>query len=119
MTYTLIYDDYQATYTIKVTDLYNGLPSILIDTNDVPIVSKDDYVDATITIFDTDESLRLSTTEVNIKGRGNSTWNMPKKPYRLKFDSKEALGGFPRGCCLQTTQTRVHYAHLSPLLCLS
>ncbi len=34
---------------------------------------------------------------VNIKGRGNSTWSYPKKPYRLKFDSKRKPFGLTNG----------------------
>lgn len=30
-----------------------------------------------------------------IRGRGNSTWSMPKKPYRLKFDKKVSFFGLP------------------------
>lgn len=30
-----------------------------------------------------------------IRGRGNSTWLQPKKPYRLKFDKKVSFFGFP------------------------
>lgn len=32
---------------------------------------------------------------VNIRGRGNSSWGFPKKPYRLKFDKKISLCGLP------------------------
>lgn len=72
------------------------IPQIHINTeNGESITSKDYYLSATIRIIDEDESLSLSSTDVSIKGRGNSTWNMPKKPYRLKFDSKQSLGGFP------------------------
>lgn len=72
------------------------MPRIYINTEDgVSITSKDYYVSATITVIDEEESLSLSTTDVSIKGRGNSTWLKPKKPYRLKFDSKKSLGGFP------------------------
>lgn len=28
-----------------------------------------------------------------IRGRGNSTWEMPKKPYRLKLDKKSVILG--------------------------
>ena len=31
-----------------------------------------------------------------IRGRGNSTWGFPKKPYYLKFDSKQNLFGTPK-----------------------
>lgn len=32
-------------------------------------------------------------TEVNIRGRGNTSWGFPKKPYRLKFSKKISLCG--------------------------
>lgn len=35
--------------------------------------------------------------KVNIKGRGNSSWNMPKKPYRLKFDTSVKPFGLTKG----------------------
>ena len=31
-----------------------------------------------------------------IKGRGNSTWGLAKKPYNIKFDKKTALLGMPK-----------------------
>lgn len=33
---------------------------------------------------------------MTMKGHGNSTWGMPKKPYRLKLDSKAAILGMPK-----------------------
>lgn len=33
--------------------------------------------------------------DVNIRGRGNSSWEFIKKPYRLKFDKKVSLCGLP------------------------
>lgn len=33
--------------------------------------------------------------ETIIRGRGNSSWGMPKKPYRLKLNSKASLMGLP------------------------
>ena len=35
--------------------------------------------------------------EVWIRGRGNDSWNWPKKPYRLKFDTKVRPFGLPAG----------------------
>lgn len=35
--------------------------------------------------------------KVNIKGRGNSSWNKPKKPYRLKFDTSVKPFGLTKG----------------------
>lgn len=33
------------------------------------------------------------SAEVRIRGRGNSTWNFPKKPYQIKFELKEKVLG--------------------------
>lgn len=37
--------------------------------------------------------LTLDTALKQIKGRGNSTWDQPKRPYNIKFDSKQDLFG--------------------------
>lgn len=52
------------------------------------ILSTEDYVDAEIWI----DGRKLDT---RIRGRGNSTWTMPKKPYRLKLDESTPLYGMP------------------------
>ena len=65
----------------------------------VPVTSKDDYVNATITIEERDSSgvvtKKIFEASTEIKGRGNSTWDMPKKPYRLKLTDKAAILGMP------------------------
>ncbi len=85
-------------YTVKLVS-FTGLPVVYIDTKGVPIDSKDNYVAASIRIVD-NNGLRLSSIfendKLEIKGRGNSTWGMPKKPYRLKFDKKQSLLGEPK-----------------------
>ena len=60
------------------------------------INSKTDYVNASFRFEDpcgfyADEK----TVEVNgrIKGRGNTTWGMPKRPYRIKLDEKTKVFG--------------------------
>ena len=37
----------------------------------------------------------LRETAVNIKGRGHSTWEWDKKPYKLKFNKKVSVLGLP------------------------
>lgn len=79
-----------------VVTAFTGLPIIYINTeNKADIVSKDDYLNATISIqndiYTRSSILDLEETPVRIKGRGHSTWNLPKKPYKLKFDSKISL----------------------------
>jgi len=44
------------------------------------------YVNSTINI----ESV-ISNWDVRIRGRGNSTWGMPKKPYRIRGNSRNDL----------------------------
>lgn len=82
------------TYTVKVS-VFTGLPMVFIYTkNNAPIVSKEDYVDGNIKIQENFDIKTLS--EMRIKGRGNSTWSlMPKKPYRIKFNDKTSLLGYP------------------------
>lgn len=43
-----------------------------------------------------DGVLTLDDTLKQIKGRGNSTWEYPKKPYNVKFSKKTALLGMPK-----------------------
>jgi CotH kinase protein len=71
-----------------------NLPVMSINTVDAaPITSEDDYVDATLSIVDTAHPSNNYTGTTEIKGHGNSTWIMPKKPYRLNLDSKAPLLG--------------------------
>lgn len=62
----------------------------------VDIVSKDDYVNGTVTVDPNGlaSSWAFSAT-AKIKGRGNSTWGMPKKPYRIKLDAAASMLGLP------------------------
>lgn len=80
-------------YKVEVS-AFTGLPIIFIQTeNHADIVSKDEYLNATIQILG--DSLSFEGN-MRIKGRGNSTWGLPKKPYKLKFDKKESLLGYPK-----------------------
>lgn len=38
----------------------------------------------------------LPMQEVEFRGRGNSTWSMPKKPYRFKMAKKTSVCGLPK-----------------------
>jgi hypothetical protein len=71
-----------------------GLPVIRINTrNGKAITSKEEYISARIEIIDPHNSVNNIKTEVDIRGRGNTTWNAPKKPYRLRFPQKQAVFG--------------------------
>lgn len=83
-------------YTVTLS--YSGLPVVIIDTpNKKTIPSKhEDWLEkTTITILNPDGSEDYSGI-TSIRGRGNSTWNFPKKPYALKLDEKAEILGMPK-----------------------
>lgn len=61
------------------------------------ITSKTEFKDATITIDGHGIFPSMEATAVQIKGRGNSSWGWPKKPYRLKFEEKVKPLGMTKG----------------------
>jgi hypothetical protein len=71
-----------------------NLPIVSIVTaGGAAITSTEDYVNATLTITDAANPSYNYTGPMGIKGRGHSTWQMPKKPYRLNLTSKAPLLG--------------------------
>lgn len=70
------------------------LPLLSVATEDArPVLSREEYVHA-------DWQLDLpdgghQSGELEIRGRGSSTWGMPKQPWRLKLEQKTALLGMP------------------------
>lgn len=84
------------TTTYKVRLIYTGLPLIYVYTQDAaPILNKDDYVDATIKVYPNVDTMSVVTSEMGIRGRGNTTWTLPKKPYRIKLESGKSILGMP------------------------
>ena len=70
------------------------IPTIKIDTTNVPITSKDNYIQGMMVVKDLErDKIYLEDSPINIRGRGNSTWGMPKKPYRIKFSERTSLLG--------------------------
>lgn len=74
--------------------LSNGIPIVEVNVQDGEAVdSKDVWKDCSVRIgknyYDT------VVSDGRIRGRGNATWkDYPKKPYRIKFTSKESPFGF-------------------------
>ncbi|RIX26584.1 CotH kinase family protein [Amnibacterium setariae] len=62
-------------------------------TGDAPIVNTDDYVASTVSIASNAGTPFVGSAQV--KGHGNSTWPLPKKPYKIKLDAKASLLGMP------------------------
>ena len=66
-----------------------------IDTDGVSINSREDYVDMTFSLTNT-EYEDISLAEGEIRLRGNTTSGMPKKPYRIKFSEKQSIYGLTK-----------------------
>lgn len=74
----------------------DALPVLNLNTdNAAPIASKEVYVKGSFTLSDLGAADVTGTLDV--RGRGNSTWGWPKKPYRLKLATSTALLGMPKG----------------------
>ena len=79
------------------SDKNSSLPSIYINTADeAPIVSRDEYIGATVTVSGTLDDTRFGFEgkETEVRCRGNYTYtDTDKKSYRLKFTEKVNLFG--------------------------
>ncbi len=86
----------ERTYVVSV--FYSALPLVSITTkNNAPITSKDDWVKGSkMLITNTGGKYDIEYEGISIKGRGNSTWNYPKKPYAIKLDKKAEVLGMPK-----------------------
>jgi hypothetical protein len=72
-----------------------ALPVLRITTaNGVAITSRETYVTGAFELLDA-AGVRQAGGTLEIRGRGNSTWNYPKKPYRLKLADSTALLDMP------------------------
>ncbi len=84
-----------------------NLPSFYITTSE-PVASKDISVKGKLYIAGADT---LADDSIEIRGRGNGTWYMAKKPYRIKLNSKANLLGMPAKD--KTWPILAHYADKS------
>ncbi len=79
----------------RVVVHYSNLP-ILYITTPSPIESKDEWTNqCSIEIWNAGEENGIYA-DVQMKGRGNTTWGFSKKPYAIKLDKKEKVLGMPK-----------------------
>lgn len=72
----------------KEVQRLTNLPHVYINTfTGRSITSKENYVYARLWYVDEDDQVTYYDS-LQIRGRGNSTWSLAKKPYRLKFHEK-------------------------------
>jgi hypothetical protein len=87
-------------YTIALSigyEKFTGLPVLFINTeNNKPILDKENWIAGDFSIMGSDGEYLLENNELEIRGRGNTTWQNPKKPYALKLSSKTELFGMPK-----------------------
>lgn len=85
------------TYNVSVSN--TGLPVVVIETVGeaaIPPKTEDWLAGTFIKIYNADGVLDYEGREDNIRGRGNSTWEFPKKPYAIKLDKKASILGMPK-----------------------
>ncbi len=70
------------------------LPLVTIDTDGgAPILDRENYIEAQFEIDANGHPGGDAGGILEIRGRGNSTWTYPKKPFKLKLDEKAPLLG--------------------------
>lgn len=85
-------------YTFTVGVVYSDLPKVFVETSggkQIPSKWEDWLSGSYIRIYNPDWSVAYEGG-TGIRGRGNSTWTYPKKPYALKLDSKAEILGMPK-----------------------
>lgn len=68
-----------------------NVPTLYIETFNGEDITKEKYITASLTLVDGEKTTVYN--DIQIRGRGNSTWYTEKKPYKLKFASKTELLG--------------------------
>ena len=89
------YHYFKGYVSLSATADCTGLPLVMVNTaNGDDIKSKDTWMEgSTLTIINSDGE--AINTIGKVKGRGNNTWALPKKPYAIKFSKKQTPFGFP------------------------
>ena len=79
----------------KLYQLTN-LPTVVINTFSAKeITSKEVEIGCNVYIISENGTNILNGTQAKVRGRGNASWNFPKKPYRIKFNTAESPLGAP------------------------
>ena len=94
LTVRFIQKDVYQDYTIVARN--TGLPVVRVETPGRQAVkSKDVWLEGATLRIEQPDGAVLYEGGMDIRGRGNSTWNYPKKPYALKLNKKAEIMGMP------------------------
>ena len=78
-----------------------GLATLYLDTNEsVAVTDRATDREGTVTLVTgsgAPECSAVAPKLMKMSGRGNSTWNLPKKPYKFSTDKKTSFCGIPEG----------------------
>ena len=89
-----IKDGYYQDFTIIVRN--TGLPVVRIDTpGKRAVTSKTTWMEGASIRIELPDGTVDYEGKTEIRGRGNSTWNYPKKPYALRLVEKDEILGMP------------------------
>ncbi len=112
-TATLVHSTEGGDTVVAVGDMQvpiDAIDSVTVRSVDVPVLNfafpdypdaswvteKETYIRAGLDIDGAGYTESATGLQLNVKGRGNSTWLFPKKPMRLKFDKKTSICGFDK-----------------------
>lgn len=88
-----------AAKTKRLPDSADGLASIEITLADSSLEELNEngkdirYAESHVTVLDPETGSPYTDFHAELKGRGNSSWKMPKKSYQIKLSSKKSLLG--------------------------
>lgn len=84
-------------YAVFAPEAYE-MPMVFIDTETgEEVTSKEEYIGATISVANCAEEYVLDELDMEIRGRGNYSWELDKKSYRLKLSEQQKLLGVGDG----------------------
>ena len=75
---------------------YAGIPRIVIETEyRQKIKDRETEIPAKLQVWGEDNA-ESEILDLTIRGRGNSSWTYPKKPYTIKFEKKQSFLDMPK-----------------------
>lgn len=87
--------DYSKEYSLTARN--TGLPIVRIQTpGGRAITSKEIWLEGSSMRIEQPDGTVDYEGPMSIRGRGNSTWGYPKKPYAIKLDKKSKILGMPK-----------------------
>lgn len=79
-------------FEVETKSKFEIVSKLYLNTMDQASISKEEYVKGSVSLSN-DGTYLNNDLSMKVKGRGNSTWGNPKKPYKIKFDERVSLLG--------------------------